>query len=235
MNDESVKQRKARPQAATQIYMPISEIKESTVVLKNGGIRAILQTSSVNFNLKSEQEQNSIIYGFQNFLNSIDFPVQIVIRSKKLDIDNYLDNLNEITQKQENPLLKKQSLEYIEYIKKLVEYADIMEKNFFVIVPYDPLRAKDPSMWKIFWQGIHPGDTLESIRQRHKEFDNLKKGLENRVNLVKAGLENCNLRVERLDTKALVELFFQIYNPDTARNQKLNTKEGFEGLDILPV
>ncbi len=234
MNDKTVRQRKTSPQATTQVFMPVSEVKDSTLVLKNGGIRAVLQTSSVNFNLKSEQEQNSIIYGFQNFLNSVDFPVQIVVRSKKLDIDNYLENLTDIAEKQENPLLRKQSFEYIEYIKKLVEYADIMEKKFFVIVPYDPLRAKTQGMWKTFWQGIHPADSLEAIRQRHREFSSLKKGLDTRVNLVKAGLEGCNLRVERLNTKQLVELFFQIYNPDTARNQKIKGKDGFEALDILP-
>lgn len=234
MNDQTVRQKKTSPHAATQVHLPIAEIKEGVVVLKNGGVRGVLQTSSVNFNLKSENEQNSIIYGFQGFLNTLDFPLQIVIRSKKLDVDGYLDSLGEIYEKQENPLLKKQTFEYIEYIRKLVEYADIMEKKFFVIVPYDPIRARDPGMWQSFMRSISPADSLEAIRLRHREFDSLKKGLETRINLVKAGLEGCNLRVERLETKELVELFFQIYNPDTARNQKIKDPKGYEALNVLP-
>ena len=114
---------KARPaqqkSAATQRFLPIAEIHNDTVVLKNGGLRAVLQTSSINFNLKSEEEQNSLIYGYQSFLNSLEFPVQILIRSKKLDIDDYLESLEETKNKQENPLLKEQTAEYQEYIEKL--------------------------------------------------------------------------------------------------------------------
>lgn len=220
-NKSTVQQKKGNLQTSTQLYLNLSEIRDNVFVLKNGGMRAILQVSSINFNLKSEQEQNAIIFSYQGFLNTLEFPLQILIRSRKLDIDKYLDSLTEKREKQSNPLLQRQTLEYIEYIKKLVEYADIMEKNFYVIVPVDPFRSQSPTVFQQFWQYLHPQDTIEKIRQRHREFDDLKKKLTQRVNLVKTGLENCNLRVAQLNTQQLVELFYQVYNPITSRNEKL--------------
>ncbi len=231
MNDKSVKQKKGNTKGSTQLYLPIAEIKDSALVLKNSGVRAVLQTSSVNFNLKSETEQNSIIYAYQGFLNTLEFPVQIVIRSRKLDIDGYLENLETIAEKQENHLLQKQTLEYHDYIKKLVEYADIMEKNFYVIVPYDPLRAQSRNIFQKFINFITPADSLPKIRQRHREFESLRKGLSQRVSVVKVGLENCGLQVQQLDTQQLVELFYQIYNPETSRSEKLAALGEY---DVLP-
>lgn len=191
-------------------------------------MRSILQVSSINFNLKSEQEQNAIIYAYQGFLNTLDFPIQILVRSRKLDIDAYLDILNEKREKQTNLLLQRQTFEYIEYIKKLVEYADIMEKNFYVIVPIDPFRTQTSTIFQKFWQYLHPYDGIEQIRLRHREFDELKKKLSMRVNLVKSGLENCNLRTVELNTQQLVELFYQVYNPVTSRNEKLSDIENYD-------
>jgi len=217
----TVRQKKGSPLASTQLFVPIAEIKDNVVVLKNGGLRAVLQTSSVNFNLKSEEEQNSIIYAYQNFLNSLDFPIQIVIQSRKLDIDKYIENVKEAAQRHENPLLKQQTMAYAEYIQKLVEYADIMEKDFYVIVPYDPYRAQNVSALEKFMQSISSQDSIDSIKRRHREFDELNKHLGERVNTVRTGLEACNLRVAQLATPQLIELFYRIYNPESARNQKI--------------
>lgn len=218
---DTVRQKKGSPAASTQLYLSIAEIKDNVVVLKNGGLRAVLQTSSVNFNLKSEEEQNSIIYAYQSFLNSLDFPIQISIESKKLDIDKYIENVRETAAKHESQLLKEQTLEYAEYIKKLVEYADIMEKNFYIVVPYDPYRSQKVSMFSKFMQSISAQDSIDSIKRRHHEFDELNKHLTERVNSVKNGLEACNLRVAQLTTPQLVELFYKIYNPETAHNEKI--------------
>ncbi len=225
---KTVQQKKGNIQQSTQMYLNVAEVRDNVFILKNGGMRAILQVSSINFNLKSEQEQNAIIYAYQGFLNTIDFPVQILVRSRKLDIDSYLDSLNEKREKQTNMLLQRQTFEYVEYIKKLVEYADIMEKNFYVIVPIDPFRTQSMTVFQKFWQYLHPSDSIEQIRQRHKEFDDLKKKLTTRVNTVKSGLENCNLRTTQLDTQQLVELFYQVYNPVTSRNEKLNDVEKYD-------
>jgi len=230
--DKSVHGKKNTQQASTQRFLPIGEIRDNTLILKNGGVRAILKTSSVNFNLKSLDEQNALIYAYQGFLNTITFPVQILVRSRKLDIDIYVEKLTKIAKVQENPLMRKQTFEYIEYIKKLVEYADIMEKNFYVIIPYDPLRAREPSTFQKFMRHISPQDNLEGIRQRHKEFEKLRKTLGQRVGVAKAGLEGCGLRIEELSTNEIVELFYQIYNPVTSRHQKL---QNLDGQDVLPI
>ncbi|HPO05704.1 MAG TPA: hypothetical protein PLQ36_01200 [Candidatus Gracilibacteria bacterium] len=218
--------------APTQIFLPISEIRDSTVVLKTGGLRAILQVSAVNFNLKSEEEQNALIYAFQSFLNLLDFPIQILVRSKKLDVDYYIESFGNIAKNQDNQLLKKLTLEYIDYIKKLVEYADIMEKKFYVVIPYDPIRSRNRGMFAIFWDNLHPRDEVSQIRQRHFEFDSLKKGLNNRIDTIRTGLENCSLKVEQLNTPKLVELYYQSFNPVTARHQKVSDLEQTTLLNI---
>jgi len=218
---DTVRQKKGSQSASTQLHLNIAEIKKDVLVLKNGGVRAILQTSSVNFNLKSEDEQNGIIYSYQSFLNSLEFPIQIHVQSRKLDIDKYVDSVKEKANKHINPLLKQQTLEYAEYIQKLIEYADIMEKNFYVIVPFDPYRAQKPNMFAKFIQNISSADSIDSIKKRHREFDEVKKHLMERVNSVKAGLESCNLRAVQLTTPQLVELFYQIYNPETSHNEKI--------------
>lgn len=221
-NSETTRQGQAKknPAASTQTYLRIAEIRDDTVVLKNGGLRSILRVSSINFNLKSEEEQNSIVYSYQGFLNTLEFPIQVVIRSRKLDIDNYLEKLRKIGEKQTNPLLQTQTYEYVEYIAKLVEYADIMEKDFLVIVPLDPLRSQKPNIIQKFFQSMNAKDSYEAIKRRHDEFEQLKKSLIQRVSSIKVGLENCGLKVQELTTKELIELFYNIYNPTVARYEK---------------
>ncbi|MFC1809933.1 hypothetical protein ACFLZH_00340 [Patescibacteria group bacterium] len=225
-NDKAVKQaKKGAAASSSQLFMKIAEIRDDTVVLKNGGVRAIIKVSSINFNLKSEDEQNAIIYSYQGFLNSIEFPVQVVVRSKKLDIDNYIDSLNDLGEKQTNALLQRQTYEYMDYIQRLVEYADIMEKEFYVVVPFDPFRSVKPNIIQRFFQNMSPKDTFTEFSKRHKEFMLLKKNLNQRVNTVKSGLENTGLQVEQLNTKNLIELFYEIYNPLSARTQKFEDIE----------
>lgn len=220
-NSQSVKQGQQNPKAATQLHLRIAEIRDNTVVLKNGGLRGILKVSSMNFNLKSEAEQNAIIYSYQAFLNTLEFPVQIVIRSRKLDLDNYIERLRGLGEKQKNTLLQRQTFEYIDYIQRLIEYADIMEKEFYVVVPVDPARATAQNFIEKFWGRMHPADTIASIIRRHQEFDQLKKNLQQRLLTISAGLENCGLKVEQMATSDLIALFYQIYNPITARNEKI--------------
>lgn len=220
-HQESVKKASKNTLSSTQTHLRIAEIRDNVLVLKNGGIRSILKTSSINFNLKSEEEQNAIIYSYQNFLNTLEFPIQIVIRSKKLDIDNYIDKLKKIGKTQSNPLLQKQTFEYAEYIRKLIEYADIMEKEFYIIVPYDPYRNQKLSLIEKFLKWMHPQDTIADIKKRHKEFDELKKGLNQRINVVKSNLENCGLKIKPLTTAEIIELFYKSYNPMVSRGEKV--------------
>lgn len=222
---DTVRNTKNKPKTSTQSYLPISEIRDNTVVLKNGGIRTIFKTSSINFNLKSEAEQNAIIYSYQSFLNTLEFPIQIMVRSQKLDLDNYVETLNKKAAEHENSLLKRQTYEYIEYIQKLVEYADIMAKEFYVIVPYDPYRAQKKGFLQRFIQHFKPQDTLVQIRKRHQEFEQLRKGLSSRVSIIKTGLENIGLHVDELNTHQLIELFYRIYNPTTSRGEKIRDNQ----------
>lgn len=217
----SVKNKKNSNLASTQVHLPMAEIRDNVIILKNGGLRTIFKTSSINFNLKSEAEQNAIILSYQHFLNTLEFPIQIVVRSRKLEIDHYIENLKNLAEKQKNPLLQRQTYEYTEYIQKLIEYANIMEKEFFVIVPYDPYRKEKVTLIQKFWQWLHPKETLNDIKKRHSEFENLKKGLNQRVNIVQSGLENCGLKVEELHTPKIIELFYKIYNPETSRQEKV--------------
>lgn len=221
----SVKKDKQDPKQSTQLYLKVAEIHDDTAILKNGGLRAVLKSSSINLNLKSEDEQNAVIYSYQNFLNSLEFPIQIVIRSKKLDLETYIEKLKKLGVKQSNPLLQRQTFEYIEYISRLVEYADIMEKEFYVVIPQDPYGKEKKSIIRSFLENIFPEDKVSKIKQRQRQFGELKKQLDQRVNTVRAGLESCNLRVQELNTQELIELFYETYNPQTSRNQKFNPED----------
>jgi hypothetical protein len=219
---KTVKKAKSTAAASTQQHLRIAEIRDNLVVLKDGGLRAVYGVSSINFNLKSEDEQNAIIYSYQSFLNTLDFPVQIVVRSKKLDLDNYLADLAVKGEKQKNPLLQTQTAEYVNYIKRLLEYANIMEKEFYVVVPYDPLRARKSTFIQRVLKRLKTKDTVGDIQKRHKEFDQLKKALAQRMNVVQSGLENCGLKVEQLSTDALIRVYYQSYNPITSRGEKVD-------------
>ena len=217
---DTVKSGKKNASSSTQMHLQIAEIRDNVIILKNGGIRSVLKTSSVNVHLKSEEEQNAVIYSYQNFLNTLEFPIQTVVRSKKLDLDNYLDNLKIVAKKQTNSLLKEQTVDYIDYITRLIEYADIMQKEFYVVVPYDPPRTKKPTLIQKFIQRMNQKDSVAELRQRQREFETVYKGLSQRVNVVSSGLQNIGLQVDQLKTDELVTLFYESYNPRTSRLQK---------------
>lgn len=229
--ENSVKKGEHSVIGATQSYLKIAEIHDKVAILKNGGLRAVLKCSSINLYLKSEQEQNAVIYSYQSFLNTLEFPIQIVVRSRKLDIDQYIANMRKMGEKQKNILLQRQTLEYADYIQRLVEYADIMEKEFYVVVPYDPFRANKSTLIQKFFSYMNPRDSVTEVRRRRTEFNELKKGLSGRVSSVKSGLEGCGLHVEELTTPQLIELFYKVHNPLTSRIQKLNK---VQEMSVLP-
>ena len=210
---------------STQKYLQFAEAHDNVLVLKDGGLRAVLEVSSVNFNLKSEAEQNAIIQGYQSFLNSLNFPIQILIKSRKLDIDGYIELLKERMRKISNSLLKQQMEGYIDFISKLVEFSDIMEKKFYVVVPMTPARAETKSAVASFLAYISPGDTVLDVLKRKQEFKNLKKQLDTRINVAKTALENCGVGVKQLQTDEIIEIFYKTYNPEMSRNQKIENLE----------
>lgn len=218
---DSVRNRKKAEATAVQKFLPIAEIKQDTVILKNGGLRAVLAVGSMNFNLKSEDEQQAIIVSYQQFLNTLAFPLQIVVRSTKLNVDAYVQDLTDRASKQKNPLLQEQTMDYAHYIERLVDVSDIMQKRFYVIIPVDPPGLQNVSFMSKLFGWLSPGDTREKALARNRQFDEKNTTLRDRVNLVKAGLSNVGCPSERLTTQELIDLFYHVYNPKTADSQKL--------------
>lgn len=217
---DTVRQRKGNPKAAAQRFLPIAEIRNDTVILKNGGLRAVLSVEALNFNLKSETEQQGIIAGYQAFINTLTFPLQVCVRSRKVNIDPYIIQIREIARKQENDLLRNQTIAYANFIEKICEVADIMTKSFFVVIPLDDSQETKSSLAKFFeWMGLD--DTEAKAVQRYRLFVEKHNKLKDRMNLVESGLNNVGLITRRLTTSELIELYYQYYNPHTSQEQKL--------------
>ena len=218
---DSVKQRKKSAASAVQNYLPIAEIRQDTVFLKNGGIRAVIAVGSMNFSLKSEDEQQAIVNSYQSFVNTLSFPVQIVVRSTQLNVDAYISDLQERASKQKNPLLKEQTLDYARYIEKLVEVAEIMQKRFYCIVPVDPPGLARQGFFAKYLSWLRPADSREKALSRARQFEEMGGQLRDRVNIVTAGLGNVGLIAERMTTPQLIDLYYNVYNPKTSQDNKL--------------
>jgi len=211
---------------ATQDFVPIKEIKNGTVILKDGSLRAVLMVSSVNFGLKSADEKTAIITAFQDFLNAIDFSVQISIQSRRLNIGPYLELLGKQLSGQTNELLRIQIKEYIEFIKFFTENHNVMTKSFFVVVAYDPplIQSRGDG-----WTGkLFKRQPAKSGRADNQFEENLGQ-LNQRLNVVKNGLSRVGLRSEILGTEELIELYFKLFNPGervapVINNQNLATQ-----------
>lgn len=203
---------------SAQHYLSIAEIQNDTIIMKDGTLRAVLLVSSINFALKNEDEQNAIISSYVSFLNSLDHPLQIVIQSRKLNIKPYLDRLVEQERQQTNELLRAQITDYRAYIIELISLGEIMSKQFYVIVPYDPLSNRQKSFWARIMEVINP---VRGVKLKGERFLKRKYDLDMRFRQVESGLSSMGLTVARLDTQALIELFYSTYNPDIALIQKM--------------
>ncbi len=220
---DTVRSKKKPYSVSTQRYLPIAEIREDTLVLKNGGLRAVLRVNSINFNLKSEIEQQGIIAGYQSFVNTILFPIQILIRSTRLNIDPYIQNLKEKAEHQTSPLLKEQTIDYADFMSKLVDIADIMQKSFYIVVPIDAPSKTKRGLIQRFMEWLNVDDSRTKALQRSREFRYYNKILRDRVTLIQSGLENVGLTMRRLKTDDLVQLFYSIYNPITSQKEKIRS------------
>lgn len=213
-----------KPQASTQSILDVAEVKEGTIVLKDGSLRAVVAVSSTNFSLKSTEEQNALVGSYQNFLNSLSFPIQILMQSRRLDIHSYLDKLRAVMAEQTNELLRMQTQEYIEYVSKLIEFASIMNKTFYVIVPY----SAGPVTEGVFSKITKLFNPVGTIHTAQKEFETHKELLLQRVNQIAGGLGSMGLRSIVLGTEELVELLFNSYNLDSASTVKIKDIEELE-------
>lgn len=191
---------------STQSFVPISEVRGGVVLLNDGNMRALLSSSSLNLSLKSEDEQMGIISGFQTFLNSLDFSVEIFIQSKKLDIRNYLEILKERERVVEEDLLKIQIKEYIEFIQKFTEEQNIMTKSFYIVVPYDI-----------------PSLTGSVGKMSDSDFIKNESQLMQRVSIVSSGLSSLGLIVKPASTEEIVSLYYKLFNPNELNSPTQNT------------
>jgi len=204
-------------ESATQAFLEVQDIKEGVLILKNNAIRGILMVSSINFALKSEEEQTAIIYAFQSFLNSLDFSCQIVIQSRNINITPYLDSLKDLEERQTNELLRKQTASYREFIKNMVIGDVVMTKSFFVVVPYTLMEilgvgaaTKQFDVLKQF------GGKEQTQAMKDDEFQRCKTQLWQRMEYLAMGLRRCGLEAVPLTTPELIELFWAIHHPDQA-------------------
>jgi hypothetical protein len=210
--------RQSASTASTQAHIPFSEIRDGIVLMKDGSMRAVLLVSSVNFALKSEDEQKGIVSNYVTFLNALDFELQIVIQSRKLSIEAYLEKLRRLAKQQDNELLRKQTIAYQSFVGKLVEDADIMDKKFYVVVPYSPTSKKKKNFWSHFQEVLSPASRVKINQQK---FEKYKTELERRVNQVVSGLQSVGLKTTLLDTQALIEVYYNNFNPITKQQRRI--------------
>jgi hypothetical protein len=209
---------------AAQEFVPIKEVRNGVIVLKDGSLRAVLIVSSINLSLKSGEEQVAIISQFQSFLNSLDFPTQISIQSRRLDIRPYLLMLEGRLKEQSEQLLKIQTKEYIQFIRSFTDEVNIMTKTFFIVVPYSATIIKGGNPIENLMGGIAPKKQVENTKKAMDlaSFEEKRSQLDQRVGVVIGGLGGLGLRSTQLKTDEIVELFYKTFNPgDISQGIKL--------------
>lgn len=195
--------------AATQQFVPIKNINDNVVIKKNGEMCMVVLVSSVNFALKSYDEQRGILMQFQNFLNTLDFSLQIYIQSRKLNIEPYIELLSTLETQQDNELMKVQLKEYMAFIRGFTSEIDVMSKSFFVVVPYSPTKLNVANnVSRLFG-----GSGYDNATTTEQKFEEHKLQLEQRVAMVTQGLAGVGVRTMTLHKDELVELFYHLYNP----------------------
>lgn len=209
---------------ASQEFVSIKEIQDGVVVLKDGGLRIILMASSINLSLKSEDEQKAVILQFQNFLNTLDFSLQISVQSRKFDITSYVSILEERLREQSEPLLKIQTQEYIKFINEFTESVNIMTKHFFLVVPLQPTKiGGGPGSGLL--DKVLPTNKKEDVKEKERAFSEERSQIEQRAALVEQGLSRLGIRTLQLKTEDEVELFYRVFNPGEAESAVDITKK----------
>jgi type IV secretory pathway VirB4 component len=223
MPEANINRKEALP---SQQFVDVKEIKEGVVILRSGGLRQVVMVSGLNFDLKSEQEQEAIIGSYQSFLNSLDFPLQIFIHSRKINVDKYIDGLSQLEVKEANPLLRTQIAEYREFIRTLVSENVIMHKSFFVVVPYEPVQlAQAGKKAKKKFFGIFSkkkNNKKEGLdTENDPSFHEYLSQINQRSDQVISGLNQIGLRAVALNHEETTELFYNLYNPEAIEKKGL--------------
>lgn len=210
---------------STQNTLQIAEIRDGIVIMNDGSFRSVVMVKSINFDLMSQEEQEAVEFSYQGFLNSLYFPVQIFIRSQKVDLQPYVEKLDKIRTEHDNMLLALLMDDYIGYIDQLAQQTNIMDKKFYVVIPYFPVIdvQKALTQSKNFFSGL--GQVFNKNEQHvtinEADLEKAKTELRNRVQSVLGGLMQSNIQGLPLDTQELIELYYDTYNPDTATRQQL--------------
>ncbi len=215
---QSKKLAKAKSGFSTEQYLDIAEIRDDMVILKDGTVRSVILVSSINFALKSEDEQEAIIQAYMSFLNSLEFGVQIVIQSRRMNIDAYMQTLSDQERQTQNDLLRSQIADYRTFVSELVEIGQIMQKRFYLIIPYDPLTNKKKNFWTKLSEALSPAASAQlNLKQLADRIEQMSR----RVDIISGELNSMGLASARLDTQGLIELYYNVYNPDVFEEQKL--------------
>lgn len=208
--------------SSTQKYLDIAEIREGVVVMKDGTLRAVLAVSSINFALKSSEEQEALVAQYVQFLNTLDYPLQIVIHSRPLDIAPYLAKLAAREKEQTNELLRVQTADYRKFVGELVHIGDIMTKAFYIVVPYSPISDARKGFFSRLQEALSPARLL---RLKGERFQERRRELMQRVEHAASALQSLGLQSVMLDTQALIELYYTLYNPEVSKSEKLTDTE----------
>lgn len=218
---------------SSQSLISLQQIRKGVVILKNGSLRSVLEVSGINFDLKSEEEQSSVLMSWRNLINNLDFPLQVVAHSRRVNIESYLNFLQEKIEQETNNLLKLQGEDYYTFIKGLVTGNNIMKKKFYVIVPYDPIMLKPRTALN---QILEAYKTLLNLRHQafsaiiplsDENFNQHYQQLIIRQNNIITNLTRMGLQSRPLTTKELIELFFNSYNPEAFERESINVPEEF--------
>lgn len=218
---------------STQNNLQIAEIRDGVVIMNDGSFRSVIMVKSINFDLMSPQEREAVEYSYQGFLNSLYFPVQIFVRSQKVDIGPYIERLDKIRSEHDNMLLALLMDDYLNYIDQLASQTNIMDKNFYVVIPYFPVveTTKALTSSKNLFEGVFKlvGSSKTHVVINEKHLEEAKAELRNRIQAVLSGLLECGVQGLPLDTQELIELYYDTYNPDTATRQQL---KNFDDLQV---
>lgn len=208
---------KSKSKKSTLGFVEVSEIRDGVLILRDGQMRSVIAISSANFALKSLEEQQIIINNFQGVLNSLDHPIQILVQSRKLNLDAYIENLRQLEDKQDNDLLRIKMQEYIEYIKQMLNQINIMKKDFYIVVGHLPVNVKIS-----FFAGItRVLNPTKIIKMKRESFLREKKFLMQRAEDVAAKFSSLDLKTDILNTEQLIALMYNSYNPDTLESVRL--------------
>lgn len=211
--------------SSTVRMVDVKEIRDGVIVLNNKSLRAVLAVSSINFDLKSTDEQDVIIGQYQNLLNSLDFPIQVLIHSRRLNIEPYLAKIKELSSIQHNELIRRQVEEYQNFIRNLTDVTNIMSKHFYIVVPFFPIETQKKNILK----GIGSAFNKSADYQYRREmFETQKNQLFQRVDHIVAGLKSTGLIIVMLNTEEVIELLYNSYNPNIFSEEIINNIETIE-------